>query len=138
MDLNFMLKKWKKLLLTLLSFIKIVPRLFIKLNNLGIMLSDANNTHKKQEILGLHHHFYMYVKLGTIGLLVYHTKYVYNTKMQCIVISLYISWYLSTVTSCWSCNKKKDLLYSCINLFWTLKCLIFLTAIGHVCGCTAK
>lgn len=83
-------KKLKKLLLTLLSFIKIVPRLFIKLNNLGIMLSDANNIHKKQEILGLHHHFYMYVKLGTIGLLVYHTKYVYNTKMQCIVPS-YIS-----------------------------------------------
>lgn len=40
------------------------------------MLSDANNIHKKQEILGLHHHFYMYVKLGTIGLLVYHTKYI--------------------------------------------------------------
>lgn len=33
------------------------------------MLSDANNIHLKQEILGLHHHFYMYVKLGTIGLL---------------------------------------------------------------------
>lgn len=42
---------------------------YLKLSNLGFMLSDANNIHLKQEILGLHHHFYMSVKLGKIGLL---------------------------------------------------------------------
>lgn len=50
-----------------LTILKKVPRLFIKLSNFGIMLSDANNIHLKQEIHGLHCLPYMYV--GTIDLL---------------------------------------------------------------------
>lgn len=45
-----------------LTILKKVPRLFIKLSNFGIMLSDANNIHLKQEIHGLHCLPYMYVR----------------------------------------------------------------------------
>lgn len=74
-----------------LTILKIVPRLFIKLSNLGIMLSDANNIHLKQEIHGLHCLYYMYVRNNRLTCITIDTKYEYNTKMQCIVTSLYIS-----------------------------------------------